>query len=308
MNNLSVVAIIVHHSGIEYTKQCLASLQTLSHRPKYTVVANNSLTKKRDSNELKAIFPYAHQLLLPNRGYSAACNAGIKFSLSLKPKFVWILNNDLCFDCPDVLSIALETIAQRSDVAAVSVKMCFIDEPHVINYAGGQIDSVNLWKKKTIGEFEVDHQQYNIIKETEWVIGANLLIPVDTFQSIGEFDEKYFLYMEDVDWSLRAKQLGYKCLYIGTTKVLHKKHASTEGVIDYYFPRSIILFTAKHYPDQLGRIVRKFYNHQFYPHLINKQYQNVICDIKIILSAFWSMPYKVAWQGIKDFFKLAVLS
>lgn len=298
--NASVVAIIIHFSGIEYTKQCIASLQTLSPTPDQIIVVNNGTTQQKDKAELEAAFPGVKLLLVPNRGYSAACNAGIEFSLQFEPDFVWILNNDLVFCCSDVLQVALETQAQQSRLAVTSVKMCYLDEPDVIHWAGGQLDLQKMWGK-TIGDGELDNGQYDMVQCTEWVTGANMLIPVEIYRTVGGLDEQYFLYMEDVDWSLQLRQNGYDCLYVGTSKILHKKHASTSKVRDFYFPRAMLLFAAKHYPDQLGRIIRRFYNHQVHPHFRARHFRAFWQDLSIVINALNLMPRRVAWQGVKEF-------
>jgi N-acetylglucosaminyl-diphospho-decaprenol L-rhamnosyltransferase len=57
--------------------------------------------------------------------------------------------------------------------------------------------------------------------------GCALLIPRSTFQAVGPFDERYFLYWEEVDWQLRAMAAGYSCWFVPTARVVHARGASS---------------------------------------------------------------------------------
>lgn len=299
----NVIAIIIHHQGVDDTQQCLAGLTTLSLVPTHVVVVNNSETKEEDCKKLQESFPEVEQLLLQNQGFAAACNEGINSALYLKPTHIWILNNDIRFICPDALEVALEAVTQQPRIAVGSIKMCFINRPNIIHWAGGQIDLQNWWNF-VVGENKIDAEQYSEIKETTWATGANMLIPIEAYHTIGQFDEQFFMYMEDVDWSLRAQHLGYKCLFIGTTKLLHKGGADTSAARNYFIQRARLLFVAKHFPNELGYVFQRFYQHQIHPHFQQKIYHKTLQDIKIVFSALRLMPCKVALQGIKDYFNI----
>jgi N-acetylglucosaminyl-diphospho-decaprenol L-rhamnosyltransferase len=63
----------------------------------------------------------------------------------------------------------------------------------------------------------------------DWVSGACLIAPAERFRTVGALDEGFFMYWEDADWCLRARQLGYRVLYDPALVVTHRQGASSEG-------------------------------------------------------------------------------
>ena len=116
---------------------------------------------------------------------------------------------------------------------------------HVIWFAGGQFDWNNVYGSH-IGVDEVDVGQYDQINsQVDFLTGCCLLIDRQVFEKIGFLDEKYFMYLEDADFCQRAKQNGFKLVYIPSSKIWHFNSGSSKSGGDlhnYFLTRNRLLF------------------------------------------------------------------
>jgi len=182
-----------------------------------------------------------------NRGFPGGNNVGIKFALEFfDPDYILLLNNDTVVD-ENFLGELIKN-GDSNDVGILGPKIYFYDEPQTIWSAGCKI-SWKLSRGIQIGTNEVDTGQYNEIKEVEYVSGSAFLIKTEVIEKIGLMDEKYFLYFEESDWTLRANQEGFKSLYIPTSHIWHKVSKSGGGISNpiglYYITRNRWIFMRK---------------------------------------------------------------
>jgi len=97
---------------------------------------------------------------------------------------------------------------------------------------------------------EVDEGQFNQLKEVEFISGCCMLIKKKVFQEVGLFDERYFLYLEDMDFCVRARKKKFKLVFVPQAIVWHKnlgtnqKRAQTLQA--YYYTRNRLLFGFKY--------------------------------------------------------------
>ena len=98
------------------------------------------------------------------------------------------------------------------------------------------------------GDFTQNLNDFSYIEKVDWVSGACMLIKTSAFKKIGIFDSSYFLYYEDVDWSVRAQKLGYLNYYNGNVNIFHKQSRSTAYVKSFYKWDSHFLFLLKYFP------------------------------------------------------------
>ncbi|RKR13190.1 hypothetical protein CLV91_1905 [Maribacter vaceletii] len=89
--------------------------------------------------------------------------------------------------------------------------------------AGGYIDRLGypFCRGRIFQALEKDTGQYNDIQEIFWATGACMFIKSDIFHSLNGFDEDYFAHQEEVDLCWRAKNIGYKVFYVGTSSIYH---------------------------------------------------------------------------------------
>jgi GT2 family glycosyltransferase len=104
------------------------------------------------------------------------------------------------------------------------------------------------------GRGQVDRGQFNTLREVDYVFGAAMLIRRSVFERIGLFDERFFLYLEDLDFCLRAQSAGFSLLFVPDAHVWHSGSASTAhnpAARNYHLVKSTVGFLRKHTPSML---------------------------------------------------------
>lgn len=238
MNNLSII--IVHYKGLKDTLECLFSLERLSlsdiDLQIFLIDNSGELNTSEDFKKLKL---HIHYIKTPeNLGFSEGNNLGIKESLKLNPKYIILLNNDTLVP-PVFLMKFLESVSKNPDFGLASPRIYFAkgyeyhkdkysknDLGKVIWYAGGELDWNNIYAKHT-GVDEVDKGQYKSPKQVDFATGCCMFINPKVIDKIGLFDKNYFVYYEDVDYSIRAKKAGFSLYYLPEPHIYHKNATSS---------------------------------------------------------------------------------
>lgn len=213
--------VIINYNSLEYTKECILSLQDQSYQNfKILVVDNDSsdnsiLELKKMFTELEIIKNEA------NLGYTGACNIGIQYSLQMNYDFIFLLNNDTTAH-PKMLEELVNYIKRYPDTTLLTGKIYYKDFPNKVWYSGGKLNLIKLEGiHKGVNKYEV-----NIQCEKESIVdfasGCMMLIKSDIFKDIGYFDEFLFAYYEDVDFCIRLKRHNYKIVYVPTSRIWHK--------------------------------------------------------------------------------------
>lgn len=255
---MKVGIIILNYNGLDNTLDCLDSLRKLepgNNSLEIIVVDNNSSDGSYEAlSKLKDIAFVQNE---KNLGYSGGNNVGIKNVLKWHCDLVVLLNNDTIVD-KDLVGNLVKA-SSTGDV--ISPKIYFApgfefhkdryakqDVGKIIWYAGGQIDWSNIIGKH-IGVDEVDKGQFNKRQEVDFATGACIMVKRQVFEKIGLFDEKYFLYLEDMDFCVRAKKAGFKIAFEPSAIIWHKNAASIGGsgsnLQNYYFTKSRLVFAFK---------------------------------------------------------------
>lgn len=261
MDKLKIAIVVLNYNGQKDTLECIQSLKKVKKDNFLveTIVVDNG----SDDGSAKAFLKLRGIKLIlndQNLGYSGGNNIGIKKALSLNADYIFVLNNDTLVD-KNIL-INLVHAASAGDI--ISPKIYFApgfefhkgryqksDLGKVIWYAGAKIDWQNIIGQH-IGVDEVDHGQYSKSHEIDLATGAAMFVARSVFEKIGLFDEKYFLYLEDMDFCVRAKRAGFKIIFEPGAILWHKNASSSGGsgskLQDYYITRNRLLFAFRHAP------------------------------------------------------------
>jgi GT2 family glycosyltransferase len=196
-----------------------------------------------------------------NLGFTGGNNQGIRRALAWGADAVWLLNDDVKVDGYAVSEL-VKTMGDRG-VGVVVPKIYFYPgfEFHklryskkelgkVIWYAGGEIDWDNVIGVHR-GVDEVDHGQFDRKQEVGFATGCSMIITKAALGKVGLLDEKYFMYLEDLDYSERIKKAGFKIIYQPKAMVWHKNAQSSgvgSGLNDYFFTRNRLLFGMAYAP------------------------------------------------------------
>lgn len=266
MSKVRVFLSIINYSVERDTIDCLNSLRNLN---KNNLDLNVVLIDNSSTDELKIKHSDFDEFGLKiiktgsNLGFSGGHNRGIKYSLDNNADYLLILNNDTRID-KDLLKNLVDGSLINHNIGIVVPKIYFEkghefhndryksrDLGKVIWYAGGYMDWKNIIGKNK-GVDEVDNGQHDISVETKLATGCCMLIKAEVFKRVGFFDERYFLYYEDTDFSMRVRKNGYKIYYEPEALLWHKNAGSAGGsgskLQDYFISRNRMLFGMKYAP------------------------------------------------------------
>lgn len=204
------------------------------------VVDNGSSDDSLDA--ISAQFPQAEQLANEcNLGFAAGMNAGLRHALQHSADYVFLANNDTTL-APDALSL-LVAAAQTHDAALASPVIYYASAPErVWRYAGRQ-------RPLTL-EIALCQPEGNAPVAVDFVTGCGLLISRRCLETVGLFDEQFFMYYEDADYCVRVQQAGLQALAVPQASMWHKVATSSGGsdspIERYHMALSSVQFFRKH--------------------------------------------------------------
>jgi hypothetical protein len=258
--SFSLDIIIVNWNAGDQLRNCLRTISDACRdtdiRLGQVCVVDNGSTDGSSDNIVSWGLPLTLVRNVRNQGFAAACNQGAKGSCS---EFLLFLNPDTRL-MPDSLigplSMLADPVHRRTGIAGIQL----LDDMGNISRSCARFPAPSLFFYKMIGldrffpdrcfshiMTDWDHRQTRIV---DHVIGAFYLVRNKVFQELGGFDSRFFVYLEDLDFSLRAFQRGWQTCYFSEFKAYHKGGGSSEAVKDirlFYALRSLMLYGFKHF-------------------------------------------------------------
>ena len=186
-----------------------------------------------------------------NAGFASGNNIGLRYAQRLGARYVWILNNDTIVGV-DSLSKLVACAKATEGVGAVGATIYEYFSPEEVQLAAGggfgPWHSFGTYPKK-VGSRRAPSGAREA--DVDFIAGSSLLVPVETITRVGLIAEQYFMYGEDVDYSLRIRRAGLKLLYAADAHVWHKGGAAIghrSARHDYYAIRNALHLVAKYHP------------------------------------------------------------
>ncbi len=245
--NTPLMIVILNYRTPELTIDCLHSLvdEVRSLPGTRTIVSDNASPDSSVAQIQAAIDSEGWGewvSLMPlekNGGYAFGNNAVIRVALqsSNPPPYFLLLNPDTIVR-PGAILALYNFMEQHPDVGIAGSRL---EEPdgtpqqsafrfhNILSELdfGLRVGVIS----KLLSKWTVVPPIYTEISQTDWVAGASMMIRREVFESAGLLDEKYFMYFEEVDFCLQAKQSGWSCYYVPQSRVVHLVGQSS-GVTD----------------------------------------------------------------------------
>jgi GT2 family glycosyltransferase len=217
-----LAVVVVNWEQAGRSLACLRSVLSAAGPDMLAVLVDNGSAESLA--ELQVHVPSVRVVRLDeNRGYAAACNAGASYAISGGATQLLFLNNDTTL-APGAV-YALMTAAEQHPDAILAPQIVYAADPHRVWSAGGVVR--RPWMVNNhVGQGD-DARAHSVPQRVDWATGCALFCSAGTFRKVGPFDEGLFLYMEDLDWCLRAARLGVEIWYEPASIVLHEVSAST---------------------------------------------------------------------------------
>jgi GT2 family glycosyltransferase len=196
-------------------------------------------------DRVRAAYPTA--TILPqaqNLGFARAVNIGGEHAISRGAEAVFVLNNDAVV-LPGAVAMLGERLSRAPRLGLVTAKVFLTDRPDHLWAVGGTFTGRRVVE---IGAGELDVGAYDDAR-IDFAYGCALLVRAEAFRQLGGFDERFFLYYEDIDLCLRARDAGWDVALAPAAHVLHEGSKSTHDEPEakvYHHARSRMLFFARH--------------------------------------------------------------
>ncbi len=227
MRRTGTCVISVNYRNAADTAVCLASLRR-SMTPLYIVVVDNS-PNDPDLAPLQAAYPEVKFLSAPeNLGFGRGSNLGIRWALEhTNCEFVFIFNNDAAIQ-EDTVRQLERSMVLHPEAGILVPRIVYLDRPDVLWYGGGDVD----WRRGSavVPGFYGDANAALALtaREVMFATGCALFIRRSVLEDIGGFDPRFFMYEEDVELCLRAREAGIRIRYVPHSLVLHKCQGSVQ--------------------------------------------------------------------------------
>ena len=194
--------------------------------------------------------------LARNSGLAAGCNAGARVATG---DLLVMLNNDTEAE-PGWLAALVEMAAAHPKAGAIASKMLLFDRRDTLHNAGDVMGVDGIPRNR--GVWEVDRGQYDADLTIFGGCGGGVAYRREAWEQAGGFDERLFMYLEDVDLAWRLQLLGWEAVFAPAARLYHHLSATGGGKLaSFYVGRNTIWVIAKDMPGALirrhfGRIVR----------------------------------------------------
>ncbi len=242
----SVFVTVLNYNGKSVIRKCLLGIFELDYPNLEVIVVDNHSTD--GSLEIvREFFPRCHIIANPaNLGFSAGNNIGIRFALEKMADYVFLLNNDAVLE-KNTLARLIEDCEQNSKIGIIS-PVILNKKSKKIWFAGGKIN----WLRMKAEHLNDPSFPETKLFESQYICGCAMLIKQKVFREIGLFDEKFFLYYEDADFSLRARKKGFHLAVCPRTVAYHAERSeyneNNKTNKTYWLIISGIIFFRKHTP------------------------------------------------------------
>lgn len=253
---LSIV--IVNYNVKDLLKKCLESIFKYEKDIEFEVIVVDNNSKDHSPEMLKRDFPQV-KLIENNRnlGFSRACNQGIKES---RGRYILLLNPDTELT-PGGLKKMIDFMDSNPDVGICGPKMmdkegklqfsCRSFPSYLTAISSSQSILNRIFPDNFLSQkYLLKEKNHSQIMEVDWVSGSSLLAKRKMFEKIGLLDQRFYMYVEDVDLCYRAKKFGFSVFYFPPIVIIHHIGKSTQKkklsmLVEHH--KSMYYFYRKHY-------------------------------------------------------------
>lgn len=217
--------VVLNWNQWQFTSACVHSLLKAQSTSMHIIVVDNG---SQDDSVAQLTNEFGSQItLIPNGtnlGYAGGNNVGIQYAIDHNASHIMILNNDTVVT-ENFLQPLLSRLESSPKIGAVAPKIYFMEPANMLWGVGGQINWL-LGKAKNLGGRQIDTGQFNHSRQLDYVTGCCFLAHSELFSSIGMFNERFFAYFEDTDWSMRVREQGRELWYEPNSVIYHWGGAS----------------------------------------------------------------------------------
>lgn len=243
--------ITVNYNGV---KDTCALIGTIPFNDNMEVIVVDNGSKEDEAALIKQQYPHVRVIRSEeNLGFAGGNNLGIR---AASGKYLYLINNDTLLYSGVRSEVSGEEFFQplinrlesdkRIGIACPMIR--FVWKPQPIQFAGYTPLSTITLRNHAIGFGEEDQGQYNRARRTPYAHGAAMMIKREALECVGLMPECYFLYYEELDWSMMFTRAGYQIWYEPNCTIFHKESCSTGAdspLRTYYITRNRFLYAKR---------------------------------------------------------------
>ena len=286
--------ITINYNGL--TDTCTL-IETIPFNDNLEVIVVDNASKNNEADVIENRFPQVKVIKSEkNLGFAGGNNLGI---IAAQGKYLFFINNDTIFKEFNVQSL-IDRLESSPDIAVVSPKIRFAWGNHPIQFTGYTPLSKITVRNQAIGFGEEDLGQYNTAHPTPYAHGAAMLIKREAIDKVGIMPECFFLYYEELDWSMMFTRAGYQIWYEPLCTIYHKESQATgqnSPLRTYYIVRNRLLLVKRNW---LG--ITKYLSYAYLLGVVSTR-----DIIKNAITGKWDM-LKATLRGIRDFLTYSTLN
>ena len=245
-----VLIVMLNWNSADETRAALESVLKMSYANFRVLIVDNG-SRDGSNIELRKFVSDRVELLesLINTGYTGGCNLGLGHALEIGADYVWLLNNDAVTGS-ETLSSLVELAESDERIGLVTPRIAALDEDR-LTFTGGVISPKRHLYNETndpvvAAQWENEHFNAGL------VIGTAMLVRTEVIRRIGVLDTAFFAYFEDIDYSARSAEAGFRNVVDRNSVVRHfEKNRNTKPLeikphYWYYMARNESRFWRKH--------------------------------------------------------------
>ena len=297
--NIELSIITVNYNGLKDTCELIETLPLENDSLEVIVVDNAS--KEDEASIIAQRYPQVKVIRSEkNLGFAGGNNLGIR---AAQGKYLYFINNDTVLyreereAGKDAFRSLIDRLESSDKIGMVCPKIRFAWDDAPIQFAGyTPLSSVTL-RNRSIGFGEKDNGQYNTPHSTPYAHGAAMMVKREAIERAGLMPEDYFLYYEELDWSMMIRRAGYQIWYEPAATIYHKESQATgqnSPLRTYYITRNRLLFVKRNVQS-----AEKFLSYLYLAFIVGSRDL-----IKYTVQGHGDLA-KAVLKGIKDFIKLS---
>ena len=243
-NEYRLSIITINYNGIKDTCELIDSIP---FKEDMEVIVVDNASKQDEASIITEQYPTVKVIRSnQNLGFAGGNNLGIK---EARGKYILLINNDTYFKEFNIDAL-IKLLKSSDKIGIVCPKLCFAWANNPIQFAGYTPLSNITIRNQAIGFGEEDHGQYDKGHPTPYAHGAAMLIKREAIKKVGLMPECFFLYYEEIDWSMMFTRAGYEIWYDPACTVYHKESQTTgqnSPLRTYYITRNRLLLVKRNY-------------------------------------------------------------
>jgi len=229
MNELNlphVVVIVLNWNGVDDTIECIASIK-LSNYPHFEIMVVDNGSTDGSAALLRSVYPDLWLIETgANLGFAGGNNVGMRAALAAECDVVVLLNNDTTV-APDWLDSFVQAAQTLPAGSILGGQIFYASQPSTIWHFGARWDASRC-RFNLLGRGGLE-SQWQSIEAVDLIIGCCIWLPRPTIETVGLFEEAFYLNYEETDLCFRARRSGFSLYSVPGVKIWHKISASFKG-------------------------------------------------------------------------------